>query len=397
MMVTPGKEYLTASSDSISASVELYYNGIEFEPDKAGQVDTVYVGENAAFGFKVFNRGNLNPVHCVDLVGLFLSCPNSCYDSLCFRPPSPGDSASSYMRMMIDSLTLNAQDTLNLFMRSKYLFGLDTIVVTSKRNIPVLVLQGLILKYAESSFSIDTIISPSTIPSISMQFEANEDLDPSRYTINFHPYYYSSGDEDGDDYGSLEGLFSDYYYSGRVLTVKIFIINIPDMMKNGWFEEGFRPLNGWLYVSDRVGRYNYWKELYNFDSVYFAFKGQLSYAPNSIKPKTVFPNRTVSFDFDIDLAGKVGIVLDSALLKNDSAFQLVDEDTILYSGIFPDSQILVPGVNHIRTGDIHIPEGLINDKASPRLIIKGKELYADRMDTILFGNERVSVSGFAPD
>jgi len=272
------------------------------------------------------------------------------------------------------------------------MFDGDTITVRSKRYIPVLVLQGLMLKYVEGSFSLDTIIAPSTIPSISMQFEANMDLDPSRYNIDFHPYYYSSGDDEGDDYGGLGGPYGEKYYDGRILTLKIFVIDIPDIKKVGWFEEGYRPLNCGLYVNDRIGRYNYWKELYNFDSVYFAFKANLSYAPNSIKPKAVSPNRTFSFEFDINLTGKIGIVLDSVFLKNDSAFQLAEDDTILYSKIISDSQILVPGVNHIRTGDIHIPVALNNEKFSPRLIIKGNELYSQRMDTILFDNERISVS-----
>jgi hypothetical protein len=388
-----GKKILTVSSNNISASANLLYNGIEFEPDKQGQLDTVYVGEAKTYGGIVFNRGNLTPLYPVDIVQYFQSCSSSCYDSSGFRALGPDSSLRHYISVPTDSLSLDSEDTLRLFTISRYLFDGDTISVGSRRYIRIIALQGLVLKYVESSFSIDTIIAPSIIRMISLQFEANIDFDPSRYAIVFYPYYYSSGDDEDDDYGGLEGTYQSGRIDGRILTLNMSYVEIPDIKEKGWFDEGYRSLNGGLSVYEREGRHRYWRQLYNFDSVYFAFAADLAYVPNSIKPKAVSPDRTVSFEFDINLTGKIGIVLDSVFLKNDSAFQLVDEDTILYSKIFSDSQILVPGINHIRTGDIHIPVGLINEKSSPRLIIKGSELYSQRTDTVSFGDERISVSG----
>lgn len=385
-----GKRLFSVESENVSTSAELNYNGLEFEPANGGVLDTVYFGESSDFGIKIFNRGNLVPIECVDLIGTFKSCLQSCYDSSCFRPLLPNESVSTYKTMGTDSLALNLEDTLQLFMRSKFLSGIDTISVTSTIYLPFIVLEGLVLRYMKGSFSIDTIISPSTIGMISMKFEANKDLTPGRYDIRLYPYYYVVEDE---DYGGLSGAWQEKYSQGRIFTYEAYIINIPDIKQNHWFGEGYRQLNAGLYIYDRVEHYSIWKELIDFDSAYFVYKGDLAYAANSIRPRSVFPNRTTSFEFDINLNGKIDINLDSLSLKSDSVFQLFDEDTVLYSGIILNSTSLTPGINYIKSGDIHIPTEMVNDKFTPRLIIRGRELYSYRADTILFGNERVSISG----
>jgi hypothetical protein len=387
---TGGEVMLAASIEDLISEAEIIYNGIEIESYYPIKLDTIIAGEGINFSGLAYNRGDLQPITPVDFVGYFESCAGLCRDSSTFRPLFAGENIRIYKYMNGDSLKIGDSDTLVLYAISRYLHDNDTIEVKSLVQLPKYVIEGLELRYVEGSFSIDTIIAPSGLYEISMQLEGDFDLDNIINRIYFDAYYYSEDDEE-EPRGIFGSWRNSYVISGNKVNLQFIFTEIPEIKSLGWFSEGYRLLNLGLYLGDNRSRTSYVRNFIGFDSVYFAFSGNLAYEPETFVPKLLSPNRTYSFEFDLNFDGNIDYAPDTTE-ANRPVFQLLGIDTILTAEIIDDSLKLRKGINHLTTGEIYIPSKYTNAEFSPRLIISGRELYASRTDTITFGDEFISVS-----
>jgi hypothetical protein len=369
-----GQVLLTFAIDSErKATLELIYNGIDFALSRP-LPDSIFAGQQFSIRVTAVNNGDLAPTISINFETNFTSCLDKCLRIFHWHSIEPGQSLGFGGPISGDLLVPNTVDTLQLKVISQYLFNGDTISVSRMQSYPINIREMLQIAYMSNSLSIDTIISPSRVPSISLKLTSSIDLTDQDYHANAALFF-----ERGDGiYEYLSPAETESNIIGNTIEIILMDVAVPDYNTSGKYQEGLKPLLARFILYNANGRIME-DSLLNFDSVMVLFPGGVSYIGNSLNPKTVMAGSENIFGFDISLAGNVPIVLSSV----DSYLQLVNDNTVLNVGFANASNQLVPGNNHFKTAKVYITGELAGKTLAPRLILKGTELYSSRTDSIV--------------
>ena len=377
-----GQIQFYVSSGNVSSNwVNPYFNGIILNAVRT-LPDTVRTGFKGQFAADLFNPGDQAPSFPISFELYFLSCTDNCtiYGSIDSLPA--GDSTRiSFLIEIADSLNLPENDTFVVVMQADYVFEGDTITTTVVYEKAITVLESIQLQYVENSLSMDTILSPSIIDSLSLQLIPPEDYEFDSPRLSVHLYI---GDG-GGDWIELYAMRRTSLYTNNVFTQTFDNLAIPDFRTLGWSSEGYRYLkiDGSLFDGSWYGII----PLEKFDSVMVLYPSEVEYVDGSLTPDTVMSNYPHRFEFEINLDGSPSYALD----RYSSRFELYDNDTLAAMTFLKEGYTLTSGNNKITTSEIYIPDDFIGAELTPRLILFGNELYAPRTDTILFGDETIAV------
>ncbi len=378
----PGEVQLYVKTGNVFANWnDLIYNGISLNVTRT-LPDTVRTGFKGQFAADLYNPGDQSPSFAIAFELYFLSCSDNCTISGSIDSLPAGDSAQiSFLIEIADSLNLPENDTFVVVMRADYVFEGDTITTTVVYEKAITVLESIELQYVENSLSMDTILSPSTIDSLSLQLISPEDYEFDRPRLSVHLYI---GDG-GGDWIELYSSGRTSLYTNNVFTLTYDDVVIPDFRTLGWASEDFHYLKidgsffdaGWYAIIP----------LENFDSLMVLYPSEVEYVTGSLTPDTVMSNYPHKFEFEINLDGSPNYVLD----RYSSRFELYDNDTLAAMTFLKEGYTLTSGNNKIITSEVYIPDDFIGAELTPRLILSGNELYVPRTETILFGDETIAV------
>jgi len=373
--------FSVSSGNIESSQYELIFNGIDIIPRDRG--DSIFSSERYYFQAEAVNNGNLEPALGMTLSGHFTSCDSLCDALRSYPPIYPGEGKGISLQLPTQLLTPETEDTIVALLESGYVYNDDTILVTVSITDPMWILKPPEVSLISNSIANDTLLMPSTLDTVTLQFALYDVFDTiPNIHISSLQYYIDS---------THTYSFHSLRWSGNcvndTITIKLFDVAIPDITNHINFSEGIKALRFSLWLD--YGNYLYvTREFDKFDSITILLTSELSYIENSLSPTTVFDNIAQSFSFSINLDGSTSININ----ESRSRFELLYDDYGLMSISLADSVNLSSGSNQISTNDIYIPRSLIGKELTPRLILSGRELYAPRVDTILFGNERISVS-----
>lgn len=365
----------------VSNWIDVIYNMITFRSTRP-LPGSIAVSHSFGLSALALNYGNIAPLSPVIFNYYFASCPELCGSTRLIPPVPPNDSLQFSWTLSTDNLQPIDIDTLIISIESEYFFANDTIATRHTVVHPVKLIEPAEFEYIENSLSIDTVMSPSTVDTIRVRFTSEDELDLV-LPVSRIDLFIDVGQGDW-----LQLYPPGWYMTSEddIFTFRFYDIEIPDFGDFPDFAEGFHPLKIEGYFYDRDS-YVSLAPIENFDSFYVAFPSGLSYRENSLSPEVVYDGMAQPFEFDIYLDGSTTIQLDPF----SSRFELSYDNGSLV-GFIEDSISLVPGANHLATRDIYIPDLLIGKELTPCLILLGLELYVPRIDTILFGIERILVS-----
>ncbi|MCX6825648.1 MAG: hypothetical protein NTV06_00060, partial [candidate division Zixibacteria bacterium] len=372
---------LTISTADISAGQDLIYNGISVNLNKS-LPDSLYVGQELSLRLIAANKGNQTPLSPTIFANYFLSCGERCRVTAAIMALNPMESRAFSSRASTNLLMANTKDTLRLVMESKYIFRNDTIVAVQYKDYPIQILDNLSLGYLPNTLSIDTVLSPSVIDSLGMQFELNRNIQQTESLI-----LSLSIDRGNGIWVPLNSYGTMSRGNGRIFSCTVSALAIPDFRSLGDFTEGYKHLRVELNLIDTYLGRIYTTTLDNFDSLYLLFKAKINYSPNSLSPRKVSAGSNQSFEFDVKYRGTVATSLISPWPK----VQLLCGTDIISFNLSAYPSELKYGNYHFSTEKILIPSHLAGKELTPRLILNGTELYTARTDTILFGEDKIQV------
>jgi hypothetical protein len=373
---------LSAYADEITpSSSDLTFNKISFNLDSP-LPDTIYLEGYYSFHLSVINDGDLTPSKSISYKHYFSSCLESCQRIWTFPAIEPGEIYGFTDLIETEGLSESGEDTLIIRTEAEYIFNEDTIRTEHQIAQIVQVFEPVSIEYLPNSLSQDSVLSPSTLDTLIIQFKLADTVDlvsphlsPRLYINPTGPYWDRIG---------YKWILSDY--EDGVFTTTLGGLSIRDYSKYLGASEGYKSLRVEAIILDE-GRRIFTSPLEDFDSIFVAYPSSLAYVTNSLSPTTVFDAQPAYFEFDLSLDGSTTMKPDLFL----SRFELIHDDGRL-AGFLADSTILQPGTNRISTDGIYIPTSLLGEEIIPRLIFTGTEINAPRTDTILFGEERILVS-----
>jgi hypothetical protein len=377
-----GEVLLTFAIDSERGTTSpVIYNGIDFnliEP----LPDSIYPGQTVVIYGTAYNNGNTTPIERLDFTGYFESCHDECQNTTHREAIGPGESVNIGNIISSDSLVPFSTDTVKLGLLSRYLFENDTINVLRTQAIPIEILRLLQIAYVSNSLSIDTVLAPSLLNSISFEMESSEDLSGK----NCRVAAYLLLDRGDGEFIRISARNVDSDFTGK--TIKIILNNagIPDLKSPGIYQEGVRSLKVLyrLYESSSILLRS--DSLVDFDSVMVLFRGDIFYVNGSLSPKTAVAGMENAFGFDIKLDGRVPI----DVVSGHSYLRLNDGEKVYQVVLDEVPTWLLPGNNHFKSAPVYIPAELLGKSITAQLILEGTELYSGRVDTVIF-NDTISI------
>jgi len=371
-----------SSGDIISNNVAVIFNGIVFQMYPHHLMEEIYIGQLIGFSAFADNSGNLTPLEPITYTSYFASCVEACAYDVSISPVAPGEALKFRAYLDTRELEMIPEDTIVIIMDADYLYEGDTVTVRTMVTSPVKIVQELAVEYVEHSLDVDTILSPSTLDSMSFQIRLPDDVDFSgaRFKVGIQI-------ESDEKWRKLFPERDGYSLDGNILNVMLYDLNIWDFNYLDDMGEGYRSLRFEGYVNLPDDHFTF-PMVENFDSLFVVFPADVAYGSGSLAPTVVGAGAAQVFEFDIILDGLSTIRLDpcrSRLSMNlDGAF--VSDACLL------DSYLLTPGVNHVITREIYIPDSLINETLTPELVIEGFELYEPRTDILTIEGETIQVA-----
>ena len=264
-------DLVSTSADINSLPATLIFNGIDFSLN-AKYPDSIYVWQRVQASVTAFNRGNLTPMRPAELSVSFESCDPICKTIEGLGAIPPGTSVSAFPAITSGSLAPNTLDSIITGIESRYLFDNDTITVIRSVKFPVWIRGPIDIAYVPNSLSIDSIVSPSVIPSLGLQFKLNTDIrtDSSHVFIQLF-LIPNSGREDNLAYG--EATYFDL--EDGIITAQFSRIEVPDYRGDALILEGHKYLRAQVDIYDNSGLYIR-DTVDSFDSVYVVFAPTLA-------------------------------------------------------------------------------------------------------------------------
>jgi hypothetical protein len=379
-----GEAQLYVSRGMISSNwVNVYFNGINMDVLRT-LPDTVRIGFKGQFLVDLYNPGDLAPAAPISFELYFTSCTDNCtitgsVDSL----PAGSSARKAFLIEITDDLNLPENDTFMVVMKADFVYQNDTVTTTVMYTKPIVVTKSVQFEYIDNSLNVDTVLSPSNLDKLTMQIRPEEGSGLDHPRIAAHIYIGNGVDNWIELYYSV--LSTLLTGDTDVITLSFSNVTIPDLRALGWTEGqyGYLKMDGSAYDG---GWYNI-TPMEKFDSVMVLYPSELNYVAGSITPDTVMADYAYQFGMDIGLDGSPDFALD----RYQSRFELYHNDTLVTMTLLDQAYTLSSGNNNILTSDIYIPGKFTGSDLTPRLILSGHELYAPRVDTILFGDENISV------
>ncbi|MEW5923190.1 MAG: hypothetical protein AB1746_04310 [Candidatus Zixiibacteriota bacterium] len=379
-----GEIDLSCYAGNINSNVvTCIFNGITFKPAYSFPSE-IYIHEGVLLSFNAFalNYGNLEPLAPVVYTSYFTSCVEPCLKELNLETIMPGDSTDFHAILITDGLGSLEVDTIIILMEAVYLYAGDTIKVTTRITSPVDVVEQMTVEYVENSLTVDSLLSPSTLDSLALKLRLPDGMDFSLSWFKIDLLV-----ESEDVWRMLFDEAGGYSLDGNILTVNLYGLDVPDYR---WWDnvpDGYRNLRIEGYI--RTGDKSYSiKPLDDFDSVFVAYPSTVSYQAGSLTPLIAGAGAGQVFEFDIAVEGYTVISLNPCL----SRFAIYHDGAFIADACLLESYILTPGINHIKTREVYIPDSLVNSQLIPSLVLNGREIYYPREYELSFGGEVIQIT-----
>ncbi len=374
-----GASFIARTISVMSNSVSVIFNGLDFGFHGTFN-DTVVVGITQVVGYRVKNPGNLGPAPGVLIEAYFVSCGTACQETSTFTPPVPGEEFDGRISINTDMLTGDIEDTLVLILDYSYEYGGLTITMGHILKLPVYIIRGIEIVYVEHSLSLDTVIIPGEIDSLSLSVEITGS-DVSLDNAFVFWLLLRFGESDGSIVIAARTLYN-VNINQNPLRLTFKNVTFPEI---NWPPD--TPINYFRKLSLRT-TYRQGSTpgglivLEDFDSLYTVKRAELSYVSESLSPQTIFSGTETSFSFDVESDGIIPIGIDPA----STALVLDNGLTTIRVALDDDNLVLTPGINSITTESVLIPENLAGSRLSAFLDLSGTELYSYRTDSVLFSD-----------
>ena len=378
---TGGNFVSCVSGNIISGQASVIFNGIVIQPYSSFP-EEIIIGRLIGFGAYAVNDGSLAPLEPVVYTSYFASCFEPCAYSRPLRTILPGEVERFTVNLDTRELEMIPEDTIIIIMESSYLHEGDTITVITRVVSPVRIRQELITEYVEHSLSIDSVLSPSTLDSFSFEIRLPDGIDFSE--ANFRLNVQMASDQ---NWHTIFPQRDEYTLEGNILTAQFYDVGIWDFSVFDDRPEGYRDLLFEGYVNLPDTSYII-PPVENFDSLYVVYPSEVSYQAGSLSPTIVGAGAGQSFELDVVLDGLSTFRLDPCLSRL----------SMNYNGVFIgdacllESYLLVPGINHLVTREIYIPDSLINADLTPYLVLGGIEINEPRTDSLVIEGETIQVA-----
>ncbi|PKK83293.1 MAG: hypothetical protein CVT49_09340 [candidate division Zixibacteria bacterium HGW-Zixibacteria-1] len=375
---------MSCFSGDVTSNIALcVFNGITFHP-VGGFPSRIYIhqGVPIVFSALALNDGNLAPQEPIIYTSYFASCLEPCLKEQNLETIIPGDSTSFAAHLITDGLGALSTDTIIIVMEAQYLYDGDAITVRTIVTSPVDVIGQLDIEYIENSLTVDSLLAPSILGSLSLKLRLPECPDYSSSWFKVELLV-----ESEDVWRMLFPDESGYSLDGNILTVSLYGLDVPDYRWWDNMPDGYRNLRIEGYIHTGETSYSI-RPLDNFDSVFVAYPSVVSYQSGTLSPVIAGAGAGQIFEFNIGLDGFTTILLDPC----QSRFELYIDDIFIADACLLNAYPLVPGITHIMTREVYIPDSLMNMTLAPALVLKGKEIYYPRTDRLSFEGETIHVT-----
>ncbi|MCX6828366.1 MAG: hypothetical protein NT002_03690, partial [candidate division Zixibacteria bacterium] len=274
---------LTASaSPGITVSADLSYNGVSF--DLVGPLpDSIYAGQTIRVDARLQNKGDLPTLPAVLFSAHLGSCPNQCAveREISSIPPNGGSRVGAAVPS--DSAPTYIYDSLTIMVNAKYRFGNDTIVSTQTHSYSIHILDKLSFSYVDGSLTVDTVLSPSLLPSLSFKIQSNRriDIEQLRAEVSL------SMKLDDSTWIQFGWPRLDTSIDDQVFIFEQSEVQIPELIVK-YHTEGYKSLKAAIVFyggADKLFRFE--DSIVGFDSLYVVFASKLTYKTSSLSPVTV--------------------------------------------------------------------------------------------------------------
>ncbi|MFH2035037.1 MAG: hypothetical protein ABIJ45_01440 [Candidatus Zixiibacteriota bacterium] len=376
-------EAVNLSGDKIvSNTINMFYNGLAIDYFQADTI--IFKGDYLRFSVLFRPLGNILPTNGILAQGQLASC-SSCFQSWLYTPGMLNEIISVDLALPTDSAISGLTDSLQVALTGYYQFDEDSIPINIELKAPVRIYDVPVLQYIENSLSLDSIILPAFMDTISLQFEINANSSFGNIIHVSVSKLYVYPDESYNYPQILDMKTYSLELTGNVVDLSYFETSFSRLEQVPNLQAGYKSLMFKTSIYFENGL-RYQTELDKFDSLYVGFQSDIEYVEGSLAPRTVFNDTAYSFEVKINLLGNTTYSLDPFA----SRLELHFEGGLL-AGYMGDYYNMTSGENTIATSQIYIPSMLIGKELSPRLILAGNEFGTSRTDTILFGDETIMV------